>query len=56
MANGTTSEKRKAGENAGAESSQKIRKKSRVDRVLEEIPTSDHYHVSFMHRVTVSNA
>ena len=56
MANVTTSEKRKASENVGAQSSQKTRKMSRVDRLLEEIPTSDHYHVSFMHRATVSTS
>lgn len=31
------------------------KKRHRIDRLLAEIPTSAHYHVSFMHKATVSH-
>lgn len=49
------SDKRKVDESLETEKSQPKAKKTRIDRRLEEIPTTAHYHVSFMHRATVSH-
>lgn len=49
-----TSEKRRAEDEAEAETPRKPRKQAR-SRLLEEIPTPGHYHVSFMHRQTVTH-
>jgi peptidylprolyl isomerase domain and WD repeat-containing protein 1 len=50
------SEKRKAEDQAEAKTSQKSRKQGRKSsRLLDEIPTPAHYHVSFMHRQTVTH-
>lgn len=45
--------KRKEGDE---DHSQRVKKRSRTNRLLAEIPASAHYHVSFMHRSTVSHA
>jgi peptidylprolyl isomerase domain and WD repeat-containing protein 1 len=52
MVSDSTKSKRED-ENPPAEEQPK--KRPRRDRLLEEIPTSAHYHVSFMHRATVSH-
>ena len=50
-----TDKERKEDEDPSESGPQQIKKRPRTSRLLDEIPTSAHYHVSFMHRSTVSH-
>ena len=51
----STDKKRRDGEESNENPTQQPKKRPRTSRLLDEIPTSAHYHISFMHRSTVSH-